>query len=617
MTKYTTLPTSDANLQVTVVDDDDLVVLNINPASITVTGGGGGAVSSVNSQTGAVVLDTDDIAQGSTNLYSQQPNSTSDDVTFNTVTADLYGAIHLNVKNDEGAAISQGDPVYFKGVSGNNITVGVADADDPLKMPAFGIAATDANDNATLDIITSGKLEGIDTSAYSVNDELYVSTTGTLTTARPTAADDAIQKVARVERVHANTGSIYVMGAGRSNDIPNLASGHVFIGNGAGYEKRALVEADISDLAHFSGDYDDLTNKPTLYTDSDVDAHLNNSGIAAETQLTWNGTDYYWRARSTLSGFHTNFDNHINVSTATADQHLAWSGSDYEWVDAAAYADADVDTHLNTSSASANEVLSWTGSDYDWVAQSGGTASTTPTLTATSTQYFSGSATISNYSSAYDKPTVFAQVLDGATVVIDDSAITVDSSGNLSWDWGSATAKAYTLSVKVQDFGENASAAGTVSITKASTNFQYWRLDGFTGRADSSNRVMVNEFRLYTAADKGGTAYPGNMTSNTAPSPYVASADHEFSGYEAYKAFDSNAANTGWWNLGTTTALTDGLEINLGSAVDVKSIFISPWQSTYLWTGATIKASTTGAFAGEEVTIATVTGVPAAGKTVQ
>ena len=38
----------------------------------------------------------------------------------------------------------------------------------------------------------------------------------------------------------------------------------------------------------------------------------------------------------------------------------------------AAYTNADVDAHLNTSAAGNNEVLSWTGSDYDWVAQSGG-----------------------------------------------------------------------------------------------------------------------------------------------------------------------------------------------------------------------------------------------------
>jgi len=36
------------------------------------------------------------------------------------------------------------------------------------------------------------------------------------------------------------------------------------------------------------------------------------------------------------------------------------------------YVDADVDTHLNTSTATSNQVLSWDGTDYAWVAQSGG-----------------------------------------------------------------------------------------------------------------------------------------------------------------------------------------------------------------------------------------------------
>ena len=36
------------------------------------------------------------------------------------------------------------------------------------------------------------------------------------------------------------------------------------------------------------------------------------------------------------------------------------------------YTDSDVDTHLNQSSASTNQVLSWNGSDYAWVNQSGG-----------------------------------------------------------------------------------------------------------------------------------------------------------------------------------------------------------------------------------------------------
>ena len=44
----------------------------------------------------------------------------------------------------------------------------------------------------------------------------------------------------------------------------------------------------------FSGDYNDLTNKPTLYTNSDVNAHLNTSTAGTGQILSWNGSDYDW-----------------------------------------------------------------------------------------------------------------------------------------------------------------------------------------------------------------------------------------------------------------------------------------------------------------------------------
>ena len=64
MTVYTTLPTDDANLAVTVTEANDLVKINITPASVNVTS----AVTSVNGATGNVTLTTDNISEGS-NLY--------------------------------------------------------------------------------------------------------------------------------------------------------------------------------------------------------------------------------------------------------------------------------------------------------------------------------------------------------------------------------------------------------------------------------------------------------------------------------------------------------------------------------------------------------------------
>jgi hypothetical protein len=67
--------------------------------------------------------------------------------------------------------------------------------------------------------------DNLDTSGFSVGDELYVDTTaGTLTATKPTGDTTAIQKVGQVMRAHLTLGVIQVFGAGRSNDIPNTMS---------------------------------------------------------------------------------------------------------------------------------------------------------------------------------------------------------------------------------------------------------------------------------------------------------------------------------------------------------------------------------------------------------
>lgn len=150
-----------------------------------------------------------------------QDVGTTADVTFNSVTGDLFGAVEFEAKNTEGSTITAGTPVYIKGHSGNDPEIGIADANDAAKMPAFGVAVEDINNNNKGNIATFGDYRGFDTSAFSVGDELFVSNTGTLTTTRPTGNDDLVQKIAKVIRSHASNGILFIMGAGRSNDIPN------------------------------------------------------------------------------------------------------------------------------------------------------------------------------------------------------------------------------------------------------------------------------------------------------------------------------------------------------------------------------------------------------------
>ena len=148
------------------------------------------------------------------------------------IQGDLRGATLF--KGQAGEALSKGEVVYISGISGNTTVVSKADADDSAKMPAFGVVAADASLNASVSIYTFGRLTGLDTSSFSEGDELFVSTTaGVLTSTAPTGESSKLQKIAKVTRSDNSAGSIFIMGAGRSNAVPNLDDGDIFIGNGS------------------------------------------------------------------------------------------------------------------------------------------------------------------------------------------------------------------------------------------------------------------------------------------------------------------------------------------------------------------------------------------------
>jgi hypothetical protein len=152
------------------------------------------------------------------------------DVEASEFIGDLRGAVLF--KAQAGEALSKGDAVYISGINGNTTIVSKADANDANKMPAFGVAAAAITGGTTGDIYTFGTLTGLNTSGFSLGDELYVSTTaGALTNSAPTGSSSQIQKIAKVTRSDNSAGSIKIMGAGRSNATPNLDEGKIFVGN--------------------------------------------------------------------------------------------------------------------------------------------------------------------------------------------------------------------------------------------------------------------------------------------------------------------------------------------------------------------------------------------------
>ena len=139
---------------------------------------------------------------------------------------------HLLVRKASGGTILEGRPVYLVSYHASGyIEVEEADNSDSNKMPAIGIAETDVTSAATVQAATAGRLTGQNTTGFSVGDPLYVNAGSGLTATRPTGAA-LVQKMGIVARVHGSAGVMVVVGAGRTNDIPNTFAGKTIADGG-------------------------------------------------------------------------------------------------------------------------------------------------------------------------------------------------------------------------------------------------------------------------------------------------------------------------------------------------------------------------------------------------
>ena len=152
---------------------------------------------------------------------------------------DLEGAVHFKAS---GSGLAKGDVVYISGYQGNKTTVDKADASDSAKMPAFGIV--NATQGGNVDILTFGSMLHLSTTGIATGTELYVSasTPGGYETSAPTGEGNLVQKIAKVVRGDSNSGSIKIMGAGRTNATPNLNSGNIFLGNSSNIPTTASFD---------------------------------------------------------------------------------------------------------------------------------------------------------------------------------------------------------------------------------------------------------------------------------------------------------------------------------------------------------------------------------------
>ena len=178
-----------------------------------------------------------------------------------------------------------------------------------------------------------------------------------------------------------NGNSVDLSGLGSSGDGSGIALTNLSVTNLAAAGSGTLTYDNTTGVFNYTPP--DLSSYLTSYTETDPVVGAVNGIVKADgagnISAAVAGTDY-----STFDGDYNSLTNKPTIPNALTDlgiidgtngQVLTTDGAgNFSFTtvtSGTSYTDSDVDTHLNTSTAGVNEVLSWTGTDYDWIAQTG------------------------------------------------------------------------------------------------------------------------------------------------------------------------------------------------------------------------------------------------------
>jgi hypothetical protein len=115
------------------------------------------------------------------------------------------------VYNGTGSTIAKGKVVAVSGAQGQRPSVVLADADsEALSAPTLGVTAEDIANGAEGFVATFGVIRGIDTSAFTAGDDVYLSqTAGGFTATRPSAPAHTVF-LGWVVKVNASSGELFL-----------------------------------------------------------------------------------------------------------------------------------------------------------------------------------------------------------------------------------------------------------------------------------------------------------------------------------------------------------------------------------------------------------------------
>jgi len=210
------------------------------------------------------------------------------------------GTIVRLVRNQTGATLTKGTVVYIDGATGNNPTVAKAIATgDSTSAQTFGLCQANISNNAEGYVVIMGDLVGLNTSALTEGQQLYLSSTtaGTYTTTKQYAPAHLVY-VGVVTRSHVSLGQIEVR-------IQN------------GYEMDELHNVSAQSPTNNDGLFYNTTT--SLWEKKSIATVLGYTPANAARSLTINGTAYDLTADRSWS---------VGTVTSIAALTLGTTGSD-------------------------------------------------------------------------------------------------------------------------------------------------------------------------------------------------------------------------------------------------------------------------------------------------
>ena len=501
--------------------------------------------------------------------------------------------VESDVTNNTGSLIPKGTPVYQTGAAGNTLTIAPSDASNAATMPAIGVAASDIADGDTGRVIHFGYIKGVDTSAFSEGDRIYVADGGGYQVGRPTGEGNTVQFLGVVTKVHATNGSGVVFGGGRSMDVPNLDDGNIFIGNSLNTAETATLDTSIVP-----------ENSNLYFTDARA-----KSAIEASTHLTIDGGTLYIDTDSNRIGINdTSPQQALDVTGAIAigGTTVIDSGGEVvtaqlknSGVTAGSYGSASlvpiitVDSKGRITSASTTSVAGVSNFTFN---------STTDVLTISTADGGSYTSDISNITvgGSMDGP------LANLTVKYQSTAPTSPSQGQIYFDSLNQLLMIYTGSSWVQTIPSSSGGGGTSGVTDAVATFQKYTytLSSTTNAVSGASEQVVDagdftigkSYQIRTVGDTDFTAI--GASANTVGTVFVATGVGEGTGdaytYLAYST--AGAQNVEVFVNGvkqvegasndyvatTGTAVTFTYNIPSGSVVDVQIYELLTQDAFYL-----------------------------------